>query len=222
MPKPLAGFATGDQLSLTGLPDATSASLVNGGSILRILTTSHGTVDLAVSGYATNMIAPAMPIMIQRKRTFLRCPAESLGLLGLSAETTEDVILTHLHYDHVGNAHKFPRARFHLQDKEMTYATGRHMRYPFFGGGFECDDVVGMVAPRYGAATVERIAINAVMAGCRPEYLPVLIAAVEAVATERFHLQAIQARQSRGPVPARCIAVHGDLQMNDKAIQIQL
>ncbi|MGE5525305.1 MAG: UGSC family (seleno)protein, partial [Rhodospirillaceae bacterium] len=49
------------------------------------------------------------------------------------------------------------------------------------------------IAPRYGAATVERIAINAVMAGCKPEYLPVLIAACEAVATKAFHLQAIQA-----------------------------
>jgi len=95
----------------------------------------HYVVDL---GYTAEMAA-------QRKRQFLRCPAESLGLLGLSAETTEDVILTHLHYDHVGNAHKFPKARFHLQDKEMTYATGRHMRYPFFAGGFECEDVVGMV-----------------------------------------------------------------------------
>jgi hypothetical protein len=44
-----------------------------------------------------------------------------------------------------------------------------------------------------GAATVEYIAINAVMAGCYPEYLPVLIAAAEAVATPNFHLQAIQA-----------------------------
>ena len=41
------------------------------------------------------------------------------------------------------------------------------------------------VAPGYGAATVERIAINAVMAGCDPQYLPVLIAAIEAVADTR-------------------------------------
>jgi hypothetical protein len=40
------------------------------------------------------------------------------------------------------------------------------------------DDVVANVAPNFGAATVERIAINAVMAGCRSDYLPVLIAAV--------------------------------------------
>ena len=55
------------------------------------------------------------------------------------------------------------------------------------------DEVIATIAPRYGAATVERIAINAVMAGCKPEYLPVLIAAAQAVATKAFHLQAIQA-----------------------------
>ena len=54
------------------------------------------------------------------------------------------------------------------------------------------DEIVSTIAPRYGAATVERIAINAVMAGCRPEYLPLLIAAAEALGTPEFHLQAIQ------------------------------
>jgi hypothetical protein len=55
------------------------------------------------------------------------------------------------------------------------------------------DEVVATIAPGMGAATVEYIAIQGVMAGCYPEYLPVLIAAAEAVATPRFHLQAIQA-----------------------------
>ena len=52
--------------------------------------------------------------------------------------------------------------------------------------------VIAAIAPGFGAATVERIAINAVMAGCDPEYLPVLIAAAEAVAAPEFNLQAIQ------------------------------
>ena len=55
------------------------------------------------------------------------------------------------------------------------------------------DEVVATIAPGMGAATVEYIAIQGVMAGCYPEYLPVLIAAAEAVATPKFHLQAIQA-----------------------------
>src|SRR6476469_3490855 len=55
------------------------------------------------------------------------------------------------------------------------------------------DQIIARVAPGYGVATVERIAINCVMAGCDPEYLPLLIAATEAVADPAFNLQGIQA-----------------------------
>jgi hypothetical protein len=54
-------------------------------------------------------------------------------------------------------------------------------------------DVVAVIPPGFGPATVELIAINAVMAGCDPEYMPVLIAAVEAATDPKFNLQAIQA-----------------------------
>jgi len=54
-------------------------------------------------------------------------------------------------------------------------------------------DVIARIAPGYGAATAERIAVNAVMAGCEPECLPVLIAATEAVSDPDFNLQGIQA-----------------------------
>jgi glyoxylase-like metal-dependent hydrolase (beta-lactamase superfamily II) len=81
----------------------------------------------------------------RRKRTFLRCPVESLKLIGVDPESVADVVLTHLHYDHVGNFAKLPNARFHLQEREMAFATGRHVRYPYFGHGFEVEDIVGMV-----------------------------------------------------------------------------
>jgi len=55
------------------------------------------------------------------------------------------------------------------------------------------DEVVAKIAPAYGAATVEGIAINAALAGCYPEYLPVLIAAAEAIATPALNLQGMQA-----------------------------
>ena len=55
------------------------------------------------------------------------------------------MVLTHLHYDHVGNFHKFAKARFHLQTREMGFVTGPYMRYPKFGHCFEVEDVVGMV-----------------------------------------------------------------------------
>jgi hypothetical protein len=80
------------------------------------------------------------------------------------------------------------------------------------------EEVVAAVAPAYGAATVEKIAINAVMAGCDAEYLPVLIAAVEAVAAPEFNLQAIQATTTsvavwivvNGPVAER-LGINGKL-----------
>lgn len=54
------------------------------------------------------------------------------------------------------------------------------------------EEIVARVAPGFGAATVELIAVNAVMAGCDPEYLPVLVAAVEAVTAPPFNLQGVQ------------------------------
>ena len=50
------------------------------------------------------------------------------------------------------------------------------------------DELIGLVAPRLGRATVEKIAINAVLAGCRPEYLPAVIAGVEAICDPAFAL----------------------------------
>ncbi|MBX5459830.1 MAG: N-acyl homoserine lactonase family protein [Steroidobacteraceae bacterium] len=85
----------------------------------------------------------------KRKREFLRSPAEGLRLLGVDAATVEDVILTHLHYDHVGNFDLFPQARFHLQDRELAYATGRYMATGFFSHAYELEEVVAMVRNVY-------------------------------------------------------------------------
>ncbi len=85
----------------------------------------------------------------RRKRSFLRCPIGALSLLGVDAGMIEDVVLTHLHYDHVGNFHRFPRACFHLQEPELHYAVGRYMRYHRLAHSFEVEDVVGIVRLNY-------------------------------------------------------------------------
>jgi glyoxylase-like metal-dependent hydrolase (beta-lactamase superfamily II) len=85
----------------------------------------------------------------RRQREHLRCPAEGLRMLGCDARAVKDVVITHLHYDHVGNFDLFPAASFHLQDDEMQYATGRYMAQPLFGGAFDVEDVVGMVRNAY-------------------------------------------------------------------------
>ena len=85
----------------------------------------------------------------KRQREHLRCPTAGLGLLNVDSKKISDVVITHLHYDHIGNFDLFPAATFHLQDLEMNYATGRHMAQPVFGGAYELEDVVGMVRRVY-------------------------------------------------------------------------
>jgi hypothetical protein len=53
-------------------------------------------------------------------------------------------------------------------------------------------DVIAVLPPSAADASVEKIAINAVLAGCRPDYLPVLVAAVQAIAQPQFNLIGIQ------------------------------
>ena len=54
------------------------------------------------------------------------------------------------------------------------------------------DHIVGLVEPGGGEATIQKIAINAVMAGCLPQYMPVVIAAVEAIIDPKFDLREVQ------------------------------
>ena len=87
----------------------------------------------------------AQPAADRRRREFLRCPAQALRLLDINPDKVSDVIITHLHYDHAGNLDKFPTARFHLQDREMAYATGRCMCHPTLRYAFDLDDTLHMV-----------------------------------------------------------------------------
>jgi len=94
------------------------------------------------------------PAAARRKREWLRCPAESLGLLGMDAARVSDVILTHMHYDHAGNLDRFPRARFHLQDDEMAFATGRCMCHQAMRAPFDLENTLEMVRRVYSEKAV--------------------------------------------------------------------
>jgi glyoxylase-like metal-dependent hydrolase (beta-lactamase superfamily II) len=85
----------------------------------------------------------------QRGRTLLRDPGASLRALGVNPGSVKDVIVTHLHYDHIGNFALFPQARFHLQDAEMAYATGRCMCSGRLRHPYEADHVAGLVRCLY-------------------------------------------------------------------------
>ena len=76
---------------------------------------------------------------------------------------------------------------------------------------------LGLIQPRNAQVTLEKLAINAVMAGCQPEYFPVVVAAVQAVLQEEFNVAGVSATTGggtpviivNGPV-ARRLGINGD------------
>jgi glyoxylase-like metal-dependent hydrolase (beta-lactamase superfamily II) len=80
-----------------------------------------------------------------RHRRLLRTASQGLSLIGVDAAAAPTVVLTHLHYDHVGGFDQFPNASFHLQDREMSFATGRHMIDSEFSHPFTARHVAEMV-----------------------------------------------------------------------------
>lgn len=85
----------------------------------------------------------------ERGRTMLRCPIESLSVLGYAPGDIQDVVITHLHYDHAGNIGLLPNARFHIQEEEVHYACGRHMCHGLFRHAYDVEDVVELVRRVY-------------------------------------------------------------------------
>jgi glyoxylase-like metal-dependent hydrolase (beta-lactamase superfamily II) len=94
------------------------------------------------AGFTTEVAA-------RRGREHLRCPAEGLQQLGIHCARVSCVILTHLHYDHVGNLEKFPAATFVVQDEEMAFWTGRYAGREHFRNIVEVQDIVHLVRENF-------------------------------------------------------------------------
>jgi glyoxylase-like metal-dependent hydrolase (beta-lactamase superfamily II) len=92
-----------------------------------------------------------------RNRKLTLNPVDALARFGVNADDIKDVVVTHLHYDHAGNLDRFPNARFHLQDREMSYATGRCMCFGALRHPFSIEHVALMVRHVYGGVTVHRV-----------------------------------------------------------------
>ena len=86
---------------------------------------------------------------LARGRLTTAAPAAGLKAIGIEPDAVEDVIITHMHYDHAGNHDLFPRARYHMQDREMRFCTGRCMCHSTLTHAFEAEDVVAMVRRLY-------------------------------------------------------------------------
>ncbi|MGJ5065780.1 N-acyl homoserine lactonase family protein [Bradyrhizobium oligotrophicum] len=133
-----------------------------------------------------------------RHRTLTRDPIDALASFGVDAAGIRDIIVTHLHYDHAGNLDRFPNARFHLQEREMAYATGRCMcngmlRYPF-----TVEHVTTMVRHVYG----DRVTFHAGDGEVAPGVT------VHRVGGHSDGLQVVRVDTARGPVVLASDAAH--------------
>ena len=68
-------------------------------------------------------------------------PMEALTALGFEAASVRTVILTHLHFDHIGNIDQFPAAQFHVPQAEMQFATGPDMRHYYLRRAYSPKDL---------------------------------------------------------------------------------
>jgi glyoxylase-like metal-dependent hydrolase (beta-lactamase superfamily II) len=86
----------------------------------------------------------------ERARKLTLNPVDALAKFGVRAEDIRDVVITHMHYDHAGNLDRFPNAKFHVQDREMSFATGRCMCHGVLRHPFSVEDVTLMVRHVFG------------------------------------------------------------------------
>ncbi len=76
---------------------------------------------------------------------FFLDPPDALGLLGIDPRAVTDVIVTHLHFDHVGFLNAFPAARFHIQRKEVAHVTGPAMLHDFLKSAYSAADIATFI-----------------------------------------------------------------------------
>ena len=125
-------------------------------------------------------------------------PVDALARFGVNAEAIRDVVVTHMHYDHAGNLDLFPNARFHLQDREMSYATGRCMCFGNLRHPFSVEHVTLMVRHVYG----ERVTFHSGEGEIAPGVT------VHRVGGHSDGLQVVRVATARGPVVLASDAAH--------------
>src|SRR5262249_10983230 len=103
----------------------------------------------------------------KRQRELIKPGGDGLKAIGIDPAAVETVIVSHMHYDHIGNYDLFPRARYHLQDCEMAYATGRCMCHQALRLPFEADDVVAMVRKVFADRVAFHDGENEIVPGVR-------------------------------------------------------
>lgn len=85
----------------------------------------------------------------RRGHIFHRCPTDALRELGIAPDAVTDVIVTHMHWDHLGNLEKFPNARIHVHKAEMAHATGCAMCHESLRRPYDVEQICTLLRALY-------------------------------------------------------------------------
>jgi glyoxylase-like metal-dependent hydrolase (beta-lactamase superfamily II) len=134
----------------------------------------------------------------QRRRPLDFDPVDALTHLGIDPDAIEDIILTHLHFDHAGNIERFGKARFHVQDAEVGFATGRCMCEPNLRFPFDVEDVVALVRHTFASRVTFHDGDAAPLPGISLHVVP----------GHTSGIQAVRVMTRRGPIVLASDASH--------------
>lgn len=135
---------------------------------------------------------------VRRGHTFHRCPTDALRDLGVAPEQVTDVIVTHMHWDHLGNLEKFPNARIHVHKMEMQHATGCAMCHETLRRPYDVEQVCTVLRALYAG----RVSFT----DETEEILPGII--IRPVGGHAAGLQIVEVATARGQVILASDAMH--------------
>jgi glyoxylase-like metal-dependent hydrolase (beta-lactamase superfamily II) len=134
----------------------------------------------------------------RRGRTLIRPVEEGLRTIGFDPAEIAQVVITHLHYDHAGSLHLFPNARFHIQESELAFATGRHMQHGHVRAPFDVEPVAEMVRLLFGERLIFHDGDAQIARGIT----------LRTLAGHTAGLQGVEVATARGPVILASDACH--------------
>ena len=133
-----------------------------------------------------------------RGRTLVRPVPAGLAAVRVDPAEVSDVVITHMHYDHAGNLALFPKARFHVQEAEIAYCTGRAMTHRHLSAPFDVDDVADMVRQVFDGRVVFHAGDSDLSPGVTLHHLP----------GHTLGLQVVRVETARGPIVLASDAAH--------------
>jgi glyoxylase-like metal-dependent hydrolase (beta-lactamase superfamily II) len=151
---------TADNFLKRGLPDGPMAMNYN----IWVLRNERRTVVVDTGMSAQTSTTHDRPMDVH--------PVEALRRVGVDPQTVEDVILSHMHWDHGGNIDAFPNARFHVQRDEVAFVTGWPMSQPELRWAYAYEDIAALIKTNYDGRVRVHAGDAAPFSGVTLHHLP--------------------------------------------------